>query len=81
MARYLVGPDGIRVEPVELHGSHLIFARMVDPAAQEGAVWYRVTRNGAAVRMPGYVPDIEAVAELVPLAELHGPDEADSETA
>jgi hypothetical protein len=80
MDRYLVGPDGIRVEPVRLHGAHLIFARMVDPAAAPGEEWFRVTQRGAALGA-GYVRDVEALAELVPLAELRGPEEAGEETA
>lgn len=80
MGRYLVGPDGIRVEPVRLYGAHLIFARMVDPQASPGEEWFRVTQHGAALG-DGYVRDVEALAELVPLAELHGPDEAGTETA
>ncbi|MGP4092915.1 hypothetical protein [Nonomuraea sp. KM90] len=80
MGQYLVGPDGIRVEPVKLFGAHLIFARMVDPEATPGEEWFRVTQRGAALG-PGYVRDVEALAELVPLAELRGPDEAGAETA
>ncbi|MET7334285.1 hypothetical protein [Nonomuraea sp. NPDC005650] len=79
MERYLIGPDGIRVEPVRLQGGHLIFARMVDPAAAPGKEWFRVTQRGAALG-PGYVRDVEALAELVSLAELRSSNEARSET-
>lgn len=82
MPSYLVGPDGLRVEPVQLeHGSaHWIFARMVEPSAQPGEVWYRVTRHGAAVG-PGYF-QLDQLQEIVNLSELRAPDgQADSETA
>ncbi|MGR6922538.1 hypothetical protein ACU635_50505 [[Actinomadura] parvosata] len=80
MDHYLIGPHGIRVEPVRLRGADLIFARMVDPDAQPGEEWFRVTQRGAALG-PGYVRDVEALAELVPLAELRAPEEAGEETA
>ena len=81
MGRYLEGPDGLRVEPVQLaHGSaHWIFARMVEPGAQVGEVWYRVTRFGAAVGAGYY--QLDQLQEIVNLAELSAPEAAGEETA
>ncbi|MGR6924228.1 hypothetical protein ACU635_59045 [[Actinomadura] parvosata] len=75
MGRYLEGPGGLRVEPVELTAgsAHWIFARMREPNAQEGEVWYRVTtRDGQAVDVPGYY-QLHELEEIVPLAELRDP--------
>jgi hypothetical protein len=76
MAPYLLGPDGLKVEPVQLRRGdvHWLFARIVEPDAREGEVWYRVTRHGAAVGFPGYY-QLHELEEIVDLAELHGPDE------
>lgn len=76
MSRYLVGPDGLRVEPVELtYGSaHWVFAQMVDPSAQAGEVWYLVTRNGRPVGMPGYY-QLHELEEIVNLGDLRAPEE------
>lgn len=81
MSRYLVGPGGLRVEPVQLqHGSaHWIFARMVEPEAQPGEIWYRVTKHGAAVGA-GYF-QLDQLQEIVDLAKLRAPGEAGEETA
>jgi hypothetical protein len=58
MARYLEGPGGIRVQPVEVRPGnvHGLFAQLIMRDVQPGEVWYRVTdRNGAAVgHLPGY---------------------------
>lgn len=56
MARYLEGPDGLRIEPVELRpdNQHWLFARVKEPDAQVGEVWYIVTIHHRPVGMPGY---------------------------
>ncbi|MEU4229523.1 hypothetical protein AB0F17_34945 [Nonomuraea sp. NPDC026600] len=80
MGRYLEGPDGLRVEPVELRAgtAHWIFAQMREPSARPGEVWYKVTRDGHAVDVPGYYQ----LEEIVSLAELREVDEgAGTETA
>lgn len=48
MAPYLLGPDGLKVEPVQLRRGdvHWLFARIVEPDAREGEVWPKaVTRR------------------------------------
>ncbi|WP_157253239.1 hypothetical protein [Nonomuraea typhae] len=77
MSRYLVGPGGLRVEPVELGDpdSNLLLARMWDAGAQPGEVWYRVTRNGMALGVPGIYP-MDVLQELLDLTELREPDES-----
>ncbi|MEU4574659.1 hypothetical protein [Nonomuraea sp. NPDC023979] len=83
MPDYLVGPDGLRVEPVQLMrgAAHWLFARIIEPTAQEGEVWYRVTRHGQAVGFPGYY-QLDQLQEIVDLSKLRGPDQsASSETA
>lgn len=79
---HLEGPDGLRVEPVRLRlGSpHLLFARMREPDAGVGEIWYRVTRRGLAVGFPGYYRLYE-LEELVDLSELQGGEEARRDTA
>ncbi|MET7465893.1 hypothetical protein [Nonomuraea sp. NPDC005501] len=81
MAPYLVGPDGLRVEPVELRVDtvHWLFARMIEPAARPGEIWYRVTRHGHALGMGYY--QLDQLQELVDLAELRAPADAGEETA
>lgn len=82
MADYLVGPDGLRVQPVKLRvgGADWLFARMVEPNAQLGEVWYRVTRGGAAVGVGYY--QLDELQDIVDLSQLHAPDEgAGEETA
>jgi hypothetical protein len=73
---YLVGPDGLRVEAVWLDHAHLAVARLHHPEARAGESWFVVTRAGGLV---GYFPDVEALGEIVELADLHGPGEAASE--
>ncbi|TMR14096.1 hypothetical protein ETD86_29565 [Nonomuraea turkmeniaca] len=77
MGRYLEGRNGLRVEPVELTlGSpHLIFARMREPNAQVGEVWYKVTQHGHAIDVPGYY-QLHELQAIVPLAELYEIDDA-----
>ncbi|MGW0486227.1 hypothetical protein [Nonomuraea sp. NPDC003214] len=74
--RYLVGPDGLRVEPVRLtRGSaHWLFARMREPDAREGEIWYKVTRDGHAVDVPGYY-QLHELEQVVPLSELREVDD------
>lgn len=80
MSRYLVGPDGLRVVPVQLtdRDTSLLLARMWDPGAEPGEVWYRVTRNGMAQGVPGIYP-MDVLQELVDLGELQEPDEGAGE--
>ncbi|TYK45096.1 hypothetical protein [Actinomadura decatromicini] len=70
---FLVGPDGVRVEPVELQPVDVAYARRRHRDAKPGDVFFLVTRHG---RLLGYCRDIEEVAELVDLRLLHGPDDA-----
>lgn len=76
MSRYLVGPDGLRVEPVQLTRgtAHWIFAQMVDPGARPGEIWYFVTRNGRPLGFPGYYQQHQ-LEEIVDLADLREPEE------
>lgn len=76
VAPYLIGPDGLRVEPVQLRkdSAHWLFARMKEPGAQVGEIWYRVTRNGQAVGLPGYY-QLHELEDLVDLSELRAPEE------
>ncbi|MFI6814720.1 hypothetical protein ACIBG7_20070 [Nonomuraea sp. NPDC050328] len=76
VAPYLEGPDGLHVEPIQLEpGSpHLLFARMREPRANPGEIWYRVTRRGLAVGFPGYY-QLHELEEIVDLSHLRGPDE------
>ncbi|MEV1178979.1 hypothetical protein [Nonomuraea sp. NPDC049784] len=81
--RYLVGPDGLRVTPVELSptSEHWLFARMREPNAMPGEVWYRVTKNGSAIGIPGYY-QLHELQEIVSLADLReANEEAGEETA
>ncbi|TDD97715.1 hypothetical protein [Actinomadura rubrisoli] len=71
--RYLVGPDGVRVEAVELADEDVAYARRRHRDAQAGEAFFVVTRRG---RLVGYCRDIEEVAELVDLQSLRGPDSA-----
>ncbi|MFI7704887.1 hypothetical protein [Nonomuraea sp. NPDC049480] len=89
MPRYLEGPGGIRVHPVDVRpgNAHWIFVSMLDRDVQPGEVWYLVTRDGAAVgRVPGYY-QLHELTELLEelglgLADLHEPDTgADAGTA
>ena len=70
---HLVGPDGVRVEAVDLKPVDVAYARRRHRDAQAGQVWFLVTRHG---RLVGYCRDIEEVAELVDLRLLHGRDDA-----
>jgi hypothetical protein len=72
-AGYLVGPDGLRVEPIALHGAHLAMAKLHHPHLQPDDTVFLVTRHGKLVC---YCRDIEDVAEIIDLTQLHGPDEA-----
>jgi hypothetical protein len=76
-ARYLVGPDGLRVEPIRLGEADLAYARARHPDARADEAFFLVTRRG---RLVAYCRDIEEVGELVDLAELRGPGEAGEET-
>ncbi|MFI6496936.1 hypothetical protein [Nonomuraea typhae] len=83
MSRYLVGPDGLKVVPVQLkvEDGTLLLARMLESTAQPGEVWYKVTRHGMALFVPGYC-QLHQLQELVDLTGLREPDEsADEETA
>ncbi|MEO3875272.1 hypothetical protein ABGB18_41350 [Nonomuraea sp. B12E4] len=89
MGRHLEGPDGIRVQPVDVRpgNAHWLFVQMRAPDVRPGEVWYRVTRRGAAVgRVPGYY-QLHELTELLEelgleLADLHEPGaDADSGTA
>ncbi|WP_327582456.1 hypothetical protein OHA25_41925 [Nonomuraea sp. NBC_00507] len=62
-------------------GAHLLFARLVDPQARQGEEWFRVTGPQGQAVGAGYYRDVEALAEVVPLGELRGLDEAGTETA
>lgn len=79
MADYLVGPGGLKVTPVQLGTNvDLVLARMREPDAQPGEIWYRVTFNGMAVGLPGYY-QMHELTELLDelgltLADLHDPD-------
>jgi hypothetical protein len=75
---HLVGPDGIRVEAVELAAEDVAYARRRHRGAQEGDVFFLVTRRG---RLVAYCRDIEEVAEHVNLGELRGPDAGIEDTA
>ncbi|MCP9947252.1 hypothetical protein [Actinomadura madurae] len=72
-ARYLVGPDGLRVQVVTLDDGDLVLAQAHHRDARAGQAWFLVTRRGQLV---AYCRDIEEVAEHVDLADLHGPGEA-----
>ncbi len=81
MGRYLVRADGLRVEPVELTAGspHWIIARMREPGARLGEVWYKVTASeGHAIDVPGYY-QLHELQEIVDLADLRetGRDAAD----
>ncbi|GGU06248.1 hypothetical protein GCM10010177_76960 [Actinomadura citrea] len=76
-ARHLLGPDGIRVDVVALDDVDLVFAQARHRDARAGQLWFVVTRRG---RLVAYCRDIEAVAEHVELADLHGPGEASEDT-
>lgn len=82
MATYLEGPGGLRVQPVQLQlgDVHLLFARMSEPDAQPGEIWYKVTWRGAAVGLPPYYEMHELTILLqdlgLSLADLHEPDQA-----
>lgn len=72
-ASYLVGPDGLRVEAVQLGEADLAFVRAHHRDAHAGQAWFLITRHG---RLVAYCRDIEEVAEHVELTDLHGPGEA-----
>ncbi|GAA4042383.1 hypothetical protein ACIBH1_08340 [Nonomuraea sp. NPDC050663] len=76
MSPYLEGPDGLRVEPVQLKAGslHLLMAQIREPGAQPGEVWYRITRRGMALGVPGYY-QLHELEEIVNLADLHAPEE------
>ncbi|MFD0687591.1 hypothetical protein [Actinomadura fibrosa] len=76
-AGYLLGPDGLRVEAVELTEADLVYARMRHRDARIGQAWFLVTRRGKLV---AYCRYIEEVAELVDLTDLHGPGSAAEES-
>lgn len=69
----MVGPDGVRVEAVELQPVDVAYARRRHRDAQAGDVFFLVTRRG---RLVGYCADVEEVGELVDLRTLRGPDSA-----
>ncbi|MEU6721778.1 hypothetical protein ABZ897_60970 [Nonomuraea sp. NPDC046802] len=77
MGRYLEGPGGLRVEPVKLTAgsAHWIFARMREPGAQQGEIWYKVTREGHAIDIPGYF-QMHELQEIIPLADLRDASDA-----
>ncbi|MET7335994.1 hypothetical protein [Nonomuraea sp. NPDC005650] len=80
MGRYLVGPDGLRVVPVQLSplSEHWLVARMREPQAMPGEVWYRVTRSGQAIDFPGYY-QLHELQEIVDLADLREVEEDSGE--
>lgn len=67
------GPDGVRVEAVELQPEDVAYARRRHRDAQAGDVFFLVTRHG---RLIGYCRDVEEVGGLVDLRTLRGPDSA-----
>ncbi|TDD86815.1 hypothetical protein E1298_16950 [Actinomadura rubrisoli] len=75
-ARYLTGPDGLRVEVVELDDADLAYARIRHRDARAGQSWFLVTRRG---RLVAYCRDIEEVAEHVDLTDLNPPGDAAEE--
>ncbi|MEV0996855.1 hypothetical protein [Nonomuraea sp. NPDC050202] len=80
MSRYLAGPDGLRVVPVQLspHNEHWLLARLRETKAMPGEVWYRVTRNGQAIGFPGYY-QLHELQDIVNLADLHEVEEGHGE--
>ncbi|CND87530.1 Uncharacterised protein [Mycobacterium tuberculosis] len=76
-ARYLLGPDGIRVEVITLNDGDLALAQAHHPDARAGQAWFLVTQRG---RLLAYCRDIEEVADHVPLADLHAPTNAAEDT-
>ncbi|MGP4102204.1 hypothetical protein [Nonomuraea sp. KM90] len=79
--RYLVRADGLRVEPVTLTAGspHWLFARMREPDAQLGEVWYKVTAPaGHAIDVPGYY-QLHELQEIVDLADLREVDDVGGE--
>jgi hypothetical protein len=75
-ARYLVGPDGLRVEAIRLGEADLVYARVRHPQAQAGQSFFLVTRREGLV---AYCRDVEEVAEFVDLADLSRPGDAAEE--
>ncbi|NBE98928.1 hypothetical protein FE391_37590 [Nonomuraea sp. KC401] len=79
MGRYLEGPDGLRVGGQADRGSaHWLLARMREPNAQVGEVWYKVTQDGHAIDVPGYY-QLHELQEIVDLAQLREVDDAAGE--
>jgi hypothetical protein len=76
-ARYLLGPDGIRVEVVTLDDGDLALAQAHHLDARAGQAWFLLTQRG---RLLAYCRDIEEVADHVPLADLHAPTNAAEDT-
>lgn len=80
MTDHLVGPGGLKVTPVQLgQNVDLVLARMREPKAQPGEIWYKVTFNGMAVGVPGYF-QMHELTELLDelgltLADLHEPEQ------
>jgi hypothetical protein len=70
---YLEGPDGLRVEAVQLTNADIAFAQVHHRDARAGQAWFLLTRHG---RLVAYCHDIEEVAQHVDLAQLHGPGDA-----
>ncbi|WP_433337267.1 hypothetical protein [Spirillospora sp. CA-294931] len=64
------GPGGLRVVGVRLTGSHRVWADHLGVPQDAGSA-FLVTDRGALVG-PGYVTSVDALAELVDLAELRG---------
>ncbi|XRQ14058.1 hypothetical protein ACN3XK_25190 [Actinomadura welshii] len=62
------GPGGLRVTAVRLSGAHRVLAEF---AGVRGHSAFLVTRSGA-VAGRGYYPSVEALAEVVDLADLCG---------
>ncbi|MEU4229527.1 hypothetical protein AB0F17_34965 [Nonomuraea sp. NPDC026600] len=71
MGRHSVGPKGLRVTPVKLTptSEHWLFARMRVPTAKASEIWYKVTRDGHAVDVPGYYE----LQEIVPPSPTSSP--------
>lgn len=69
--RYLIGPDGLRVDVITVDDAQLTLARNWCPEARKGQQLYLVTRHGALLV---YCADIEELTEVVgDLSQLHGP--------
>lgn len=76
-ARYLVGPDGLRVEAITLGEADIVYARGRHPDAHVGQPFFLITRRGKLI---AYCRDIEEVAEHVDLTDLKAPGDEAEET-